>query len=83
MAQCRRCLTRIGEVQTTDVPGRHEPGTGEVNWHGIAKALAKMRYTGPIGTEAPLRMIPEWRWRRSRSSWSKSTVSAHGKVRAA
>ncbi|QFY63236.1 TIM barrel protein (plasmid) [Rhizobium grahamii] len=49
---CRRCLPWIGEIQVADVPGRCEPGTGEVNWNGIAKALAGMGYTGPIGMEA-------------------------------
>ena len=29
-----------------------EPGTGEVNWNGIAKALKGMGYCGPIGMEA-------------------------------
>jgi hydroxypyruvate isomerase len=49
---CRRSLPWIGEIQVADVPGRCEPGTGEVNWHGIAKALKAMGYSGPIGMEA-------------------------------
>ncbi|MER9252878.1 TIM barrel protein [Mesorhizobium sp. M0598] len=49
---CRACLPWIGEVQVADVPGRMEPGTGEVNWHGIAKALKAMGYAGPVGMEA-------------------------------
>ncbi|OWK20349.1 hydroxypyruvate isomerase family protein [Mesorhizobium amorphae] len=49
---CRTCLPWIGEVQVADVPGRMEPGTGEVNWHGIAKALKAMGYSGPVGMEA-------------------------------
>lgn len=49
---CRACLPWIGEVQVADVPGRMEPGTGEVNWHGIAKALKAMGYSGPVGMEA-------------------------------
>ncbi|MER9947815.1 TIM barrel protein [Mesorhizobium sp. M0047] len=49
---CRACLPWIGEVQVADVPGRMEPGTGEVNWHAIAKALSAMGYAGPIGMEA-------------------------------
>ncbi|MGY5811762.1 TIM barrel protein [Rhizobium sp. LEGMi198b] len=49
---CRKCLPWIGEIQVADVPGRCEPGTGEVNWKGIAKALKAMGYTGPIGMEA-------------------------------
>ncbi|MER9117133.1 TIM barrel protein [Mesorhizobium sp. M0954] len=49
---CRTCLPWIGEVQVADVPGRMEPGTGEVNWHAVAKALKAMGYTGPVGMEA-------------------------------
>lgn len=49
---CRKCLPWIGEIQVADVPGRCEPGTGEVNWHGIARALKAMDYTGPVGMEA-------------------------------
>ncbi len=49
---CRKSLPWIGEIQVADVPGRREPGTGEVNWHGIAKALKAMGYTGPVGMEA-------------------------------
>ena len=49
---CRTCLPWIGEIQVADVPGRKEPGTGEVNWHGIAGALKAMGYSGPVGMEA-------------------------------
>ncbi len=49
---CRKCLPWIGEIQVADVPGRCEPGTGEVNWHGVAKALKAMGYVGPVGMEA-------------------------------
>lgn len=49
---CRKSLPWIGEIQVADVPGRCEPGTGEVNWHGIAKALKTMGYSGPVGMEA-------------------------------
>lgn len=49
---CRKSLPWIGEIQVADVPGRCEPGTGEVNWNGIAKALKAMGYSGPVGMEA-------------------------------
>jgi len=49
---CRRCLPWIGEIQVADVPGRCEPGSGEINYRGIAKALKAMGYKGPIGMEA-------------------------------
>src|SRR3954462_15692545 len=48
----RRCGDTIGEVQVADVPGRCEPGTGEINYPAIARALAEMGYDGTIGLEA-------------------------------
>ena len=52
IALCRRCLPWIGEIQVADVPGRCEPGTGEINYRGIARALVDMGYRGPVGMEA-------------------------------
>ncbi len=49
---CRKCLPWIGEIQVADVPGRCEPGTGEVNWPGVARTLKAMGYRGPVGLEA-------------------------------
>ncbi|MDD7973612.1 TIM barrel protein [Roseinatronobacter alkalisoli] len=49
---CEACLPWIGEVQVADNPGRCEPGTGEINYPGVAKALASMGYRGPLGMEA-------------------------------
>ncbi len=46
------CLPWIGEVQVADNPGRCEPGTGEMNWPMIARGLAEMGYSGPVGMEA-------------------------------
>ncbi len=49
---CQKCLPWIGEVQVADNPGRTEPGTGEMNYHAIAKALKTMGYSGPVGLES-------------------------------
>lgn len=49
---CRRALPYIGEVQVADVPGRCEPGTGEISYPVVARALAEMGYTGTVGLEA-------------------------------
>lgn len=35
-----------------DNPGRYEPGTGEINYRGVALALQAMGYTGPVAMEA-------------------------------
>ena len=48
----RRCLPWIGEIQVADVPGRCEPGTGEINFPGIARALDEMGYRGPVAMGA-------------------------------
>ncbi len=47
-----KCLPWIGEVQVADNPGRFEPGTGEINYHAVAKAMKAMGYAGPVGMEA-------------------------------
>ncbi len=49
---CRRALPYLGEIQVADVPGRCEPGSGEIAYPAIARALAAMGYTGTIGMEA-------------------------------
>ena len=48
---CRRALPHIGEIQVADVPGRREPGTGEIAYPAIARALVGMGYVGPVGLE--------------------------------
>ena len=48
---CRRALPHIGEIQVADVPGRREPGTGEIAYPAIARALVDMGYAGPVGLE--------------------------------
>lgn len=49
---CEKCLPWIGEVQVADNPGRCEPGSGEINYRGVAVALKKLGYHGPVGMEA-------------------------------
>ena len=48
----RRAGPLIGEVQVADVPGRCEPGTGEINYPAVAGALDDMDYRGTVGLEA-------------------------------
>lgn len=56
---CGACLPWIGEVQVADNPGRCEPGTGEINYAGVARALTEMGYDGPVGMEAFAKDDPE------------------------
>ena len=51
IAAMRVGLDQIGYVQVADVPGRNQPGTGELNYRFIFHELQKMGYTGPIGLE--------------------------------
>jgi hydroxypyruvate isomerase len=45
----------IGHLQLADVPGRHEPGTGEIAWDFLFRHIEALRYRGWIGCEyAPL-----------------------------
>ncbi|GLZ56275.1 hydroxypyruvate isomerase [Actinomycetospora sp. NBRC 106378] len=44
-------LPFVGEIQVADVPGRCEPGTGEILYPAIARALADRGYTGVVGLE--------------------------------
>ncbi|MBS1694829.1 MAG: TIM barrel protein [Actinobacteria bacterium] len=48
----RRCGDAIGEIQVADVPGRCEPGTGEIHYPAVAKALRDIGYRGTVGMEA-------------------------------
>ena len=41
-----------GEIQVADVPGRCEPGTGEINYRAVAEALDAAGYEGVVGLEA-------------------------------
>ena len=49
---CQKCLPWIGEIQVADNPGRFEPGTGEINYAGVASALKAMTYSGLVAMEA-------------------------------
>jgi hydroxypyruvate isomerase len=48
----RLCRDYIAHIHVADVPGRHEPGTGEINYPHIAQVLREIRYEGVLGLEA-------------------------------
>ncbi len=64
----QRNRDRIGHIQIADVPGRHEPGTGEIHFANLFKALEAMGYTDivsleykPLGcTDAGLEWLKPW-----------------------
>ena len=49
----RAHIERIGHFHIGDVPGRHEPGTGEINYRNVFKAIYDLgdRYQGYAGLE--------------------------------
>ncbi|MFS2221721.1 TIM barrel protein [Pantoea sp. B65] len=47
----QRSGAAIGEIQVADVPGRFQPGTGEINYRAIARALNAMDYRGVVALE--------------------------------
>jgi len=50
-ATLERQLPRIAHVQLADNPGRHEPGTGEINYPFLFAHLDRIGYRGFIGCE--------------------------------
>lgn len=44
-------LPLIAHMQVADTPGRHEPGTGEVNWPFVFKTIDALGFRGWIGCE--------------------------------
>lgn len=44
-------IDRIGHIQFADVPGRGEPGTGEINFDHLFRTLDRLGYKGWVGAE--------------------------------
>lgn len=51
VAVVRSATNLIGHVQFADCPGRHEPGTGSLDWGAILRALDEAGYADWIGLE--------------------------------
>src|SRR5213079_639031 len=51
IATLEKNLARIAHVQLADNPGRHEPGTGEINYRFLFEFLDAIGYGGWIGCE--------------------------------
>jgi hydroxypyruvate isomerase len=47
----QRAMPFVGEIQVADVPGRCEPGTGEIHYPAVATALDRLGYTGVVALE--------------------------------
>jgi hydroxypyruvate isomerase len=53
ISNIRGHIERIGHFHVGDVPGRHEPGTGEINYRNVFKAIYELgdRFQGYVGLE--------------------------------
>ncbi len=51
MQTIQRNLPRIAHIQVADHPGRHEPGTGEINFANLFAFIDQAGYEGWIGCE--------------------------------
>jgi hydroxypyruvate isomerase len=55
LAKLEKNLDLIGVVHIADVPGRHDPGTGEINYPNIFRKLGQLGFNGYVAME----FIPE------------------------
>ncbi|MDR3561149.1 MAG: TIM barrel protein [Negativicutes bacterium] len=46
-----RHIDKIAHIQVADNPGRHQPGTGEINYRAVFSAIDTVGYTGYVGLE--------------------------------
>lgn len=44
-------IEHVGLVHVADVPGRHAPGTGEINYQNIFRKLAELKYNRMVAME--------------------------------
>ncbi len=72
----RQHVHEIGHIQIADNPGRHEPGTGAIDWREVFTAIEDSGYNGFVGLE----YVPNtnaddsfnWMPKGKRSEWSAS-----------
>jgi len=59
-ANIRDNIDLIGHFHVADVPGRHEPGTGEINYVNLFREIERTGYEGYVGLEyLPLTEVAE------------------------
>jgi hydroxypyruvate isomerase len=51
IAKLEKNIDLVGLVHVADVPGRHHPGTGEINYPNIFRKLAELRYSRYVAME--------------------------------
>jgi hydroxypyruvate isomerase len=66
IGKLERNIQHVGLVHIADVPGRHEPGTGEINYENIFRKLGQLKYNRIVAMEFrptvdPVRKLRETR----------------------
>jgi hydroxypyruvate isomerase len=51
VADYQRLLPRIAHIQVADMPGRHEPGSGTIDYGSVFAAIEASKYDGWVGAE--------------------------------
>jgi hydroxypyruvate isomerase len=51
ISNLERHFDKVGLVHVADVPGRHQPGTGEINYLNIYRKLAELNYNRYVAME--------------------------------
>jgi hydroxypyruvate isomerase len=51
ISKLEKNIELVGLVHVADVPGRHEPGTGEINYANIFRKLGQLHYSGYVAME--------------------------------
>jgi hydroxypyruvate isomerase len=74
IALLEKAIPYIGEIQVADVPGRCEPGTGEINYPAIAAALRRIGYDGTVGLEAFAQSDSDLALRRFRAAFTNEEI---------
>ncbi len=87
IAKLQKNLDLVGLVHVADVPGRHEPGTGEINFANIFRTLGELGYNRYVAMEfepkgetvASLRAAREMALKFGRSEKKQSSNAIHSR----
>ncbi len=51
LAEIERNWPWIGHLHVADMPGRHQPGTGKIDYRAVVQLLKRIKYDGLVGME--------------------------------
>ena len=83
ISKLEKSIPHLALVHVADVPGRHEPGTGEINYENIFRKLAQLNYEGMVAMEfhpsgdpvKQLRVAHDMAARAGREAMKKATLA--------